>query len=117
MAVHINIEAGTYTFTITDPLILIKQVEDEGSEKLLVIRGLTTNPNNDPIRYYIAVTGSARKGPNANPGAKISSDGKRIYDKINAQNGIDDYFVIGDIVLVEAPVSLGITLDGVEIDN
>jgi len=124
MVEEIQLEAGTFTiadldgiikvtFTIPDPIIIKKQVED--LEKSLVVKGLATNPDNDTINYKVVVTGSIRKGSAANPADVISDDGRTLYGKINPQVGIDNYFVIGDIVSVEAPVDLSVTLDGVSI--
>ena len=124
MVEEIQLESGTFTiadldgiikatFTIPDPIIIKKQVED--LEKSLVVKGLATNPDNDTINYKVVVTGSIRKGSAANPGDKISDDGRILYGKINPQKGLDNYHVIGDIISVEAPVNLAVTLDGISI--
>jgi len=84
-------------------------------EKFLVVKGLATNPNNDPINYKVVVTDSIRKGLKANTSDVISADGKTLTGKILPQTGHDSYFVTGDIVSVEAPVDLDVTLDGVPI--
>ena len=85
------------------------------TEKFLVVKGLATNPNNDPISYKVVVTGSITKGPAANPADKISPDGKTLNGFLKPQTGTDNYFVTGDVVSVEAPVNLAVTLDGVPI--
>jgi len=84
-------------------------------EKFLVVKGLATNPNNGMISYKVVVTDSIRKGSAANSGDVISADGKTLDGTILPKNGHDSYFVTGDIVSVEAPVDLDVTLDGVPI--
>jgi len=69
----------------------------------------------DNISYKVVVTDSIRKGLKANPDDVISADGKTLNGKILPQSGYDNYFVTGDIVSVEAPVNLAVTLDGVPI--
>ena len=90
-------------------------VTTPSTEKLLVVKGLATNPNNDSISYKVVVTDSIRKGSAANPNDVISADGKTLTGNIFPQNGHDNYFVTGDIVSVDAPVNLAVTLDGVSI--
>ncbi len=85
------------------------------TEKLLEVRGLATNPNNDGISYKVVVIDSIRKGPAANPNDVISADGETLNGRLKPQAGRDNYFVTGDIVSVEAPVNLAVTLDGVSI--
>jgi len=85
------------------------------TEKFLEVKGLATNPDNDTIRYKIVVTDSIRKGFGANSGDVVSPDGKTLNGDIKPQTGRDNYFVTGDIVSVEAPVNLAVTLDGVPI--
>ena len=94
---------------------LQKVTEEEvsnDSQRFLEIKG---NPvTNGTINYQIVVSGHITKGPNANPGDKLSPDGTTIDGKI-LPTGIDNYYFTGNIISITADQNVFAFVDGVDV--
>jgi len=80
--------------------------------KHLEIRGDPTNPNNDKISYKVTISGGVTsKG--LTTGITDFIVGTNIEGITKSQKGFDEYFFTGNIVSVDSPVNLLVTVDGV----
>jgi len=79
--------------------------------KHLEIRGDPANPVNEKISYSVTISGGVTSlGLTTGIGDVVI--GTNIEGITKAQAGFDEYFFTGDIVSVNAPVNLLVTIDG-----
>jgi len=100
-----TVDGVSFPVTIVEP-----PPSPEG--KHLEIRGDPANPINERISYTVTISGGVTsKG--LTTGITDIIVGTNIEGITKSQKGFDEYFFTGDIVSVNAPVNLLVTIDGV----